>query len=434
MLGMVRLPPLQICPPRREPTAKVRRRSFWTSRPRLSAVCGLVLGASIVRAAPPATSSAPAHAVVTLADRAGDDGLQRLFDTLASLSVQCEATTRSVAAFLAASPDAERQFRQVVLAHRQVGAPRSPAPGITAVEVSITASAVEDALRQAAHALNDERPCEPRLAASSPPLISTTGRIADDGEPRDARPGWRHCTPAEVALALRAAESDLRQRVRTWLLLVPLANQQPVISLIREHPELERSLRDQVDRLAGGEAQHAPTGLCVITSTLSGEQLISLTERAMKDAGLDPTGERKPVSTAKRPIVVQGFGTAPPRPFAASGRVRQGPKPAWADKVLNRTAAATAPLDGGGDRKALAIKAATIEARRQLWLEVEKLTLPNGRTIGDAIADRSDSRPLIQAIDGAIFVMSQPAANEQGSATVTLAIRLETVWQILGGN
>jgi hypothetical protein len=396
----------------------------------------LAAAPSFARAADPvpaAAAPAPAPAIVSLADRATDDGMQRLFDAIATLQVDCDGT-QSVAALLAFSPAAERQFRQAVLAARQIGSPRQARPGVTAVDASISIDALEQCLTNAIQSQKiDTAPkCQPKLARAAGPIVSATGQAADDGAPRDARPGWRHCSNSDVNMSLKAAEADLRQRVRGVLGGLQLSNRQPVSLVLREHPELDRSLRTVVERLTGGEAEYDATGLCVLSCSLSAEQMAAMVNRALADAKLNTQEEFKAVAPAIPSVTLQGFCTAPPRKAPTGSRAPQGPRPEWADRILRRTAEAAAPAtDDPQERKTLAVKAATIEARRQLWLDIEKLALPGGRTVETSIAGRSDAAQVVQAIDAAIFVMSAPVMTDQGTAKITLGIRLEAVWQIV---
>ncbi|MBI4579356.1 MAG: hypothetical protein HY718_06610 [Planctomycetes bacterium] len=380
------------------------------------------------------TTSAPSEASVSPADRALDDAMQRLFDSIAGLQVDADGTSRSVAGLLAAWPQAERQLRQAVLAHVQTSRPRQPAPGLTAIDVRIPIDRLTRLLQEAMQSLPaTDRPQRLRLPAAAGPAVSATGRVADDGRPRDSRAGWRHCTQDDIFLSHRAAEHDLRQRLLARLLRLPLTNRQTVGQPARERPDLDRLLRAQLERLAVGEPALEPTGLCVLTCTLSPGQLSTLVNQALAQAGLAATIAVEPDGDLDGPIMLQGFSTPPPRPPPAAGPPRLGPRPAWADQVLSKTATASAPAATGdpAERRALAVRAARIEARRQLWLEIENLMLPAGQTVGEAIARRPDAARVIEAIDAATFNPSAPTVDDHGTAKLTVALRLETVWQIV---
>ncbi len=83
-------------------------------------------------------------------------------------------------------------------------------------------------------------------------------------------------------------------------------------------------------------------------------------------------------------------------------------------------------------RKELAIQAARIEAERLLWIELEKLALPNGQALGEYLARRPDCKQIAKAINAATITLSQPSVNDKGTATITLGLPLEVVWQIVG--
>lgn len=380
----------------------------------------------------PASAPASAAAAITPADRATDDVLQKLFDAvLAAPAVVDGAAAQSLASLLAYSPEAERELRKGVYAHAQFSRAREIRPGVTTLDASITTDRLNGLLSAAMEKLNGARPKPVRLAPTAGPALFASGTAVEDGRARSTQPGWRHCEHRDLIMALRSAEQDLRLRVLACLLRTPLSDRQTVGHLARQQPELDNALRKQVEVIAGSEPVFAPEGVCIITCTLSAGQLGSMAGRALQEAGLS-NGDLR-LQFASESVTLQGLSAAPPRRPSTVTAVR-GPRPEWADRTLSKTAAAAGPPDEPdvAVRNRLATQAARIEAQRQLWMELEQLKLPTGRSIADALAGREDRASAIESINGAIFEMSKPAANDEGVVTITLGLRLEPVWQVAG--
>ncbi len=384
-----------------------------------------------VFATPPASAPASSVANVLQADRATDDAMAKLFDAGLAAPILADGAAQSVAGLLAYSPEAERELRRAVYAEAKVGRPREVKPGVTALDASITADRLNALLSAAVEKFNGPRPQQVRLAPAAGPALVATGTAVENGRRQSDRPGWRHCEESDLRMAREAAEQDLRLRVLACLLRAPLSDRQTLAHLARQQPEIEKSLRDQIEGIAGGDPVFAPEGVCVVTCTLSAGQLGSIIGRAVRQAGLSAE-DLKPQFTFES-VSLQGLSVPPPRE-PSSATATRGPRPEWADRIISKSAAAAGPPDepDAAVRNRLATQAARIEAKRQLWMDLEQLKLPTGRSVADALAAREDRNSAIEAINGAIFEMSKPSVNDKGVVTITLGLRLETVWEVAG--
>jgi hypothetical protein len=366
------------------------------------------------------------------ADRAADDGLARLFDSICSLQVISGGARQSVAGILAFAPEAELALRQALYVERQVSQSREIRPGVVAVDVSIPADRLSVLVRSSlASAGADEHQIS--LDAPGGTAILATGTAVADGQPRDARPGWRHCRIQDINMSHQAAEQDLRQRVLAALRRIPLSDHQTVGQLARQQPRFDRSLRVQIERLTGGEPTFEPSGICMLACTISPGQVTSMIVRAIQDAELNADEDLKPEVPSEM-LTMRAWAVPPPPVPSRAVSLAHRTRPGWAEGVIGKTAAAAGPANEPdiAVRNKLAITAARAEAQRQLWMELEQLAMPDSRSVGDFIAARQDQPSVVQALNGAVFVMSNPNVNEEGIATITLGIRLETVWQIVG--
>jgi hypothetical protein len=216
-----------------------------------------------------------------------------------------------------------------------------------------------------------------------------------------------------------------------------LSGQQTVGELLRRYRRFREGVRRRTHLIEHGGSTFEPTGLCRLAAKPSRGEIIALLQRSVTESGegigadftlaVDPGFEE--------PLIVEGFGTAPHGGVSGKGLARgiDADRPAWADRLLTAKAAGKAPAEAGNDeaRRELAVAAARIEATRQLWIEIEKLPLPDSATVASLLAEGRLGNEAVRAIDGAILPITAPVFGGEGSATVTLGIRLETVWRVL---
>lgn len=397
-------------------------------------LCFFIAVASIAAHENPTTtraSDAPVKPVLP-AGQATDDGLARLFDSVCGLQVISGNASRTVAALLAFVPQAELELRRAIYAERQVGRPREIHPGLIAVDVSIPTDRLDTVFRTTLAATGFDA-SDVRLHPSAGPAIFTTGYALIDGQPRDARPGWRHCTHHDISLSHKAAQHSLRQRVLAALHRMRLSNGQTVGQFSRRHPRISTLLRRQLENRIGGEPALESNGICRLTCTLSPSQMTSMISRAIQDAALESNEELKPELPTES-LALEAWAVTPPRDPSQAAPMPYSPRPDWATGAISKTVAAAGPADEPDTvfRDQLAVTAARAEAQRQLWMELEQLPMPDGRCVGEAIAARQDRLNVVRMLHGAVFVMSTPSIDERGVATMTLGIQREAVWQIVG--
>lgn len=398
----------------------------------VAGVVGAFGWATATFAQAPVATSAPHGAAVTAADRANDDARQKLVEAV--LGAPCQVTTtgatQTVASLLAFFPRADVELRRGICGEAKTGRPRQTQPGVVAVDASLATARINELLTQAVAQPEGGGAVGPiQLEPSVGPAVAATGTAAEDGAPRAHWPGWRHCGREDLEIALEAARLDLRNRLLLLLTRVPLANGQTVGQLARQNPQVAESLRAQVDWINGSEPAYAPEGLCVVKATVSAGQVETMASAAFRAAGLGSDAANRPeVPTGS--FELEGMSVTPPQ-AAARARPGRAPRPAWYEQTLSKTASAAGPADDPdvAFRNRLAIKAATVEARRQLWTELETLALPDGRNVAQAIAGHPDHDALIRDIDAAVFQLATPSVTDEGVATVKLGLPLDKVWQ-----
>lgn len=374
-----------------------------------------------------------------LVDQARDRAMQGLIDATLRLDVVVGQYQQTVASMLAMSMAAEREWRATVAEAAQYRPLPSTSSATAEVEASVPTATLEEALRRiAGRHLSTAAKVAIAFKPSPGPAVFASGRALADPEPRDPRPGWRFCTSHEIEIVQAAAQYDLRQRIVDYAYRIPVNDKVTLASVFRRHPKLDQALRSRIETVPVDEPVFEPAGLCVVSRTMSGTQLGALMQQALADSG-ESIGVSFMVLAEKawpKPMLLEGFAVAPPASDAPLWPTQgaTASRPAWANQFITAKAAGREPA-GVADaklRRELAIKTATIEARRQLWVEMEKLIFSEGDTLADRVAGRSDRVDVIRALNDAVFELAKPSVDASGVATVNLGIRLETVWRTVG--
>jgi hypothetical protein len=203
-----------------------------------------------------------------------------------------------------------------------------------------------------------------------------------------------------------------------------------------QRPDYRLAVEKRTEVLPLGEPAFEPTGLCRVTTRFQRADVVKLLTSAAEAcsepinsdlaSAIDPDG--------KESLVLEGLAVAPPytpqrRP--AEEKERAG-RPDWADRVLSVQVTGQAPahVTDATERSRMAVLAATVEAKRQLWLQIEKLPLPSGTTVGDVLV-KDKASPAIASINDAFTLEAAPNPDNASQASVTLGIPLEAVWQAL---
>ncbi len=378
------------------------------------------------------------------AGAAADAAFEGLVDRVMALRL---AGGLTVAGALAVIPEAELRLREVLAERRQLSEPREPAAGLVEVEAYLPAAEASALVGEiAAWYLPKADPALLAVeSASLPATVAGTGLApsggaevalpgADAVPPEGtAPPGWRHCDARELELVRQAASIDLRQRLLTGLAGWRVSASRTLGSLWAARPDFRRACEQQLVGLALPEPILEPTGICRQPLEVSRAAVADLLARAAAACARPIEADLAQAIDPdfQDPLVLDGMAVAPPRGAirpsvpADAGETR-GPE--WAVRVLTVTAVGRPPADAPEQsRRLLAAAAAEVEARRRLWLQVEPLPLPDGRTVGDVLA----AHPAVaRTIDQAILPAAVVTFDADGQATAAFSLRLETVWRL----
>ena len=344
----------------------------------------------------PSTETTPSEAL-----RAADAAIEALIDRVLSVRV---AAGPAVSVLVSHSTEAELALRRQVAERCHHSDPRTMPDGSTEVDAWIITSDLAGILTSAV------APHVPRLDADlfrlDPTregyLIATGSGWPSSGV---TTPGWRHLSPQDFRLARAAATADARVGLRVELL-----------AILPDGQTLARTIERLVLQAKPGAPVFEPCGVCRVSVELSRAKLAETTKSSR--------------SAFPGRITAIGLAVAPPRVSGRAIPSTSGQAPEWSERTLTARAIGKAP-DQAGDtdaRRQLATTAARLEAARRLWLQIEVLPLPEG----DTVSQRLPANPrLVTQIENAFVVTASPAATEDGSIRIELAVPLTTVWRLL---
>lgn len=373
------------------------------------------------------------------AGAAADAAFVRLVDRVMALRL---AGGLTVAGALAVIPEAEVRLREVLAERRLVSEPREPAPGLVEIEAYLPAEAVAALVREiAAWYLPKANPALLEVAAEGLPAtvagVGLAPHVHGEADPSSATapPGWRHCSAGELELVHEAARIDLRQRLLASLGGWRVSASQTLGVLWIARPDFRRACEHQLATLALPAAILEPTGICRQPLELGRAEVADLLARAAASCAhpIEADLAQAIDPDFQDPLVLDGLAVAPPRREvvpAAPPAVPEVRGPDWITQVLTLTAVGRPPAGVPvASRRPLAAAAAEVEARRQLWLRVESLPLPDGRTVGDVLVAHPEAA---RTIDQAIFPAAVVTFGDDDQATAAFNLRLETVWRVVG--
>jgi hypothetical protein len=383
---------------------------------------------------PAQTQPATAPSAITPGIRAADAAAQALIEQVMNVPL---SGGRTVSSHFSRTVEGQRALREAVLAEQQQSRPRRLADGTIEIDAWLPADRVGEMVRRAAaEHLPPSDQTKLTVDDAAGTVVVATGRYVDDGRPRGDGSGWRHCDAHQMRLVRRAVRIDLLLSVRARIGGLPIALRRTVGDLMISYPAFHEAVDRRLAALVEVEPAFEPTGLCRASMELTRAEILGLLVQAANESGdsIDVDFSRITDPAFEDPVVLIGLAVAPPtsptRRIAAWGA--DASRPAWAERFLTAQATGRAPADAGDEqtRRTLAVQAARIEAIRRLWIHIEALELPDG----DTIRTRTEREPAalehLAMLERAILPVSGPTFD-QNTASVTVGIRLDTVWRVM---
>lgn len=398
----------------------------------------LLLPAAIMVTGVSAFAQVPASQPATTEQRASDQAFQHLIDEVMAVRL---AGGWTVGGLLSVVPDADRGLRESILSARQESRARRLSGDIAEIEVSLSTERLAEMLQDIAARFFPKADravfeFESRRGSS----ITGVGRLADDAAIATSPVGWRHCDERQLNLVQAAAETDFRQhlmeRVGQWR----LTPTQTVGQLWGRFPAFRQAATRRVQAIKLPKPIFEPTGVCRVSNEIGRTGVLEVLVKGAEDSGdaieVDLTRAVDP--EFQDPLILDGFAVTPPvAPVEAAGVDADGGRghPDWIGGTLSVTIVGQPPanITSQEARRKLAVNIAKIEAKRQLWLQIEQLPLPGSITVAGLLEYVGRPPQALTSIESTIQSAGTPSYDGQDNATVTLTARLDLVWDIVRG-
>ena len=345
-----------------------------------------ILAASIPAWAAPTTA-------VTAEQCAADDGLQRLADAILALPL---THGPCVADLWRDSPAAEIAFRRKLLEERRLGRARRAEDGAIEVEVSLPGTRAVNLIAEVTDRFVKDHE-ETSITLKDPAAtVSATGRWRGP-VPQPAGPaGWRHCDARRMEMTAAAARADARQYLLEGIGDWQLSASQTVGNIWAVRPDFRQAVEKLAETLSLPEPTFEPTGLCRVDARFERLEIVKLLLAAARDCATPVEADLGSAidPDARETFEVAGFAVAPPfaprirPPVSGEQGKADADRPEWADRSLSIQVPGRAPeqVADAAERLRMATAAATVEAKRRLWLQIENLPLRPGMSELEASA------------------------------------------------
>jgi len=353
---------------------------------------------------------------------AADAAFGDLVDRVLALQLGEQLT---MAGLLVMVPDAECWLRSELLKASQRGRPRTLDGDAVEVTVFVPAGKLTSLMKDiAVRYLPQVDPAQLMIEGLTEKGATGTGRSSPSAA-KNAPIGWRHCTAHQLTLASTAARIDLVEKLLTRIADWPISTRQTLGMLFAERPDLRQAAWKGFLHKPVPKPTYEPAGVChlpmefhraeiVAILTAAGRACTPLIEEDLTRA-IDP----KNID----PLVLDGYAVAPPATPSISSPTKQVVRPAWADRTLSASVTC----------KKGVVATVRIELRRQLWLSVEKLKLPDGVELGEILTSHPNADNAIATIRSGITFKETPEPTQSDTSNVSAAIDLDLVWQAVRG-
>ncbi len=406
--------------------------------------CGRVVAlsllgwAALVMVGTVALAQEPESQPASVAQRASDQAFQQLVDEVMAIHL---AGGWTVGGLLGVVPDADRGLRESLLESRVERRAR-PLPGnLVEVEVSLPMERLAEMLQDiAARFFPKADRSVVEIESRGRARLAGVGRVRADGSAVGLPVGWRHCDEHQLALVRAAAETDLRQHLLERMGQWRLTPTQTVGQLWGRFPAFRRAVGRRVCAVALPKAVYEPAGICRVSDEIGRTDVLQILIRGAEDSGdpIEADLTRAVDPEFQDPLILDGFAVAPGIAWSLAGATEvesMTGRPVWVERTLSVKVTGQPPVNVAGReiRRRLAAGAAGIEARRQLWLQIEQLPLPGGIALDGLLAHLGRPADALLAIENAIQQTEGPSFDEQDNATVAFTARLDIVWEVVRG-
>lgn len=270
--------------------------------------------------------------------------------------------------------------------------------------------------------------------------IEVMARVTAPADGQVGLRGWRHCPPDRRDTVRRAATIDLATNLEDQIGQWRLSPYQKVRHVWARLPAFHRACRAVFARIPSSTPDYSPAGVCRIEARLSRADVITLLVESAA-----PLADRLEVDLTQAidprfrdPLVAVGFAVPGPSASGTSNEPGQdiASAPAWTSDVFHAQAEGAPPADvaEAATRRRLALTAADLDARRKLWLRIETLPLPGGKSLAVLLQQSPRAHALADAIDAVMLTVEEPAFRDDDKVALAMQVHGLDVWRAVVGS
>jgi hypothetical protein len=395
-----------------------------------------------------------------LAQRAARvDAMRKLAEQIKGLRITSSTFVRD---FVAEDDRIETELRATLRGAKEAGPPRYYSDGVCDIDMEVTLEWVETTLKEL-HTryykgnrikatdfeqmtqVNKQRVIKV-TGSGAPPSDELAAQIDDPdsygtfGAPsgRAVPFGWENVMPQGRLMAKRAAEVDAMRKLAERIKGLRITSTTFVRDFVAEDDRIETDLDAFIRGVRKGHARYEPDQICSVECEVTLEQVITtlkeLHTRHYRGDRIKATDFDQMTQRINRKVIKEtGQGVPPPRYIKKPVEVKvSAGAPSWVTEKSRATGHGVAPADQAGtpQGRLLAARAAELDAKRKLAEELNGFLISSDTSVKDFVVQHDQIRTDLDTfVQGASIVSTD--YDEEGTATVTVEVPLERLWQII---
>lgn len=394
-----------------------------------------------------------------LAKRAAQvDGYRKLAEIVSGLQIDSQTYVRD---FVAESDQIRTGFDSFIKGAHVVGQPRYMPDGTCEVDVELTMQEIVTGLTELArfcpfghkHAFTQMtqyvKDTSIRATGSGVPRPEAMGTMVQPEAVSTVTrgiPGWEDVTAQGRLMGERAALVDAYRNMAETVKGIKISGQTYVRDFVAESDQVQTSLDTFVKGARqAGPYRYLPNGEVEVDIEVTVQDVVHELQTIQQHLVQQGWGWRRDEFRTinfdqivavypARVVRATGNGVVPKKYRLSGGEEMMpgaGPAPSWAIGEISAIGVGVPPQGAAGtDAKLMAVRAAELDARRQLTEKVYGVHINAQTTVRDFVVQNDTVKADVETfLAGA--VVSEPRYLADGSVEVTASISLETLGRII---
>lgn len=393
-----------------------------------------------------------------LAQRAARvDGMRKLAEQIKGLQITSSTFVRD---FVAEDDRIETEMRAFLRGAKEIPPPRYYADGACDLDMEVTLEWVVTHLKELhtryykgdrVKATDFQQMTQVnkrsviRVTGSGAPPSDEMGALDEPGAPPPppgaaAIPfGWENVMPQGRLMAVRAASVDGMRKLAERIKGLQITSTTFVKDFVAEDDRIETYLNTHLAGVETSEPRFSPDQICSVECSITLEQIITnlkeLHTRYYKGDKFKATDFEQMTQRVDTTLVrEEGHGVPPPKYVKQDVAEMSGPARAtWAEQTIRAAGNGVPPPDmqGTAQGRLMAARAAEEDAKRKLAEQIDGLMITSDTTVRDFVAEHDEIRSDMKTFLFGAHAVGDPIYDEDGTATVTVEIPLERLWDII---